>query len=246
MKGRQDVRKIVSMFAAVGLVLVRPGVSVVEDWSQQPLGAVGVPSGWRPYETFGGHPRYDFTVVEEDGNRALHLASGDEHSTIVKPVRVSLRATPILEWRWKVMSLPAGADIRKKETSDLTAHLLVGWPRFPALLRSRLIGYAWDAAAPAATIERSQKTSRVTFVIVRSGPRDLNQWLTERRNVLEDYRRVFGEDPDDPSAIALSIDTDDTHSTADAFIGCIVFVADTPASGVAGTPLAGAPNCGPA
>jgi hypothetical protein len=145
-------------------------VSIVEDWAQQVIGATGVPSGWNPYATVRGHPAYDFTVAEEDGRRALHLKSHDDHSTIAKKIRVDLRATPILEWTWKIVKLPAGADIRKKETSDLTGHIVVAWPRFPALLRTRLIGYVWDTIAPAHTVEKSQKTGAVTFFIVRSSP----------------------------------------------------------------------------
>ena len=173
-------------------------VSIVEDWAQQAIGATGVPSGWNPYATIGGRPAYDFVVAEEDGRRALHLKSHDDHSTITKKIQVDLRATPILEWTWKIVEVPAGADIRKKETSDLTGHIFVAWPRFPALLRTRLIGYVWDTSAPAQTVEQSRKTGAVTFFIVRSGRRDLNRWLTERRNVYEDYKQVFGEDPENP------------------------------------------------
>ena len=205
-------------------------MSVIEDWARQPIGATGVPSGWEPYATVGGRPAYDFTVAEENGHRALHLKSHDDHSTIAKKVQVDLRATPILEWTWKIVSLPAGADVRTKETSDLTGHIYVIWPRFPAILRARLIGYVWDTSAPAQTIEKSRKTGTVHFFVLRSGPVQLNQWLTERRNVYDDYRRVFGEDPEDPRAIALSIDTNDTHSTAEALIGRIRF---TSASGSA-------------
>ena len=197
----------------------------VANWAWQAVGSTGVPIGWIKYETFGGRPRYDFTVVDEDGRRALRLRSQDEHSTIVKQIRVNLRATPILEWTWKIVGLPTGADIRRKETSDLTGHILVVWPRRPALLRSRLIGYAWDTTAPAPTVETSRKTRTVTFFILRSGPRDLDRWLTERRNVYEDYRSVFGEDPEDPQVVALSIDTNDTHGTAEAFFGRIAFTA---------------------
>ena len=198
-------------------------VSIVEDWGQQAIGAAGVPSGWNPYATVGGRPAYDFTVAEEDGRRALRLRSHDDHSTIAKKIRVDLRATPILEWTWKIVKLPAGADIRKKETSDLTGHIFLAWPRVPALFRTRLIGYVWDTLAPAQTVEKSQKTGAVTFFIVRSGARDLNRWLTERRNVYEDYRKIFGEEPENPEAVIVSIDTNDTHSRAEAFIGRIIF-----------------------
>jgi hypothetical protein len=199
-------------------------VVVVEDWTQPLLGARGIPTGWRPYETIGGRPAYDFTVVESDGRRALLLKSHDDHSTIARELHVDLRATPILEWSWKAVQLPAGGDIRRKETSDLTAHIYVIWPRFPAMVRSRLIGYVWGAAAPVQTVEKSRKTGSVHFFVLRSGPGELGRWLTERRNVLEDYRRVFGEDPEDPRALALSIDTNDTHSEAEALIGRIAFL----------------------
>ena len=70
------------------------GVIVVEDWTQQIVGASGVPAGWKKYETPGGRPRYDFTVVSEDGVRGLRVRSRDEHSSIAKEVHVDLRATP--------------------------------------------------------------------------------------------------------------------------------------------------------
>ncbi len=202
-------------------------LSAVEDWSQHAVGSKGVPAGWRPYETFGGRPAYDFSIVDDEGRRALHLKSRDEHSTIAKEIHVSLRATPVLEWSWKVVQHPAGADLRKRETSDLTGHIFVVWPRFPGPLRSRLIGYAWDATLPAGAMERSRKTWSVMFVIVRSGGQDLGRWMTERRNVYEDYRKAFGEDPEDPGAVAISIDTNDTHSTAEALVGRIVFTSGT-------------------
>jgi Protein of unknown function (DUF3047) len=63
----------------------------------------------------------------------------------------------------------------------------------------------------------------VTFVIVRSGPVGLAQWLTERRNVQADYRRIYGEEPDPVRALALSIDTNDTRAPAEAFVGPIAF-----------------------
>ena len=196
---------------------------VVEDWRDLPLGSRGVPPGWRKYETPGGQPAYDFTVVEDSGRRALDLKSAADHSTIAKEVHVALAATPLLEWEWKVLALPRGADLQERATSDTTGHLFVIWPRFPALLRSRLIGYVWDSSLPIGTIVKSRKTSTVTFIVVRRGEDGLGQWLRERRNVVDDHRRVFGEAPDDPQAIALSIDTNDTRSTAETRFARIAF-----------------------
>jgi hypothetical protein len=197
--------------------------AIVEDWRAMPRGFRGVPPGWRKYETPGGRPAYDFTVVEDAGRRALDLRSAADHSTIAKEVRIALEATPLLEWEWKVLTLPRSADLRARVTSDTTGHLFVIWPRFPALLRSRLIGYVWDARLPIGTILKSSKSSTVTFIVVRRGEDALGQWLLERRNVVDDHRRVFGEAPDDPQAVALSIDTNDTGSTAAARFARIAF-----------------------
>jgi hypothetical protein len=201
----------------------RVEIASVENWVRHDLGARGIPAGWRAYETIGGRPMYDFTVAEDDGRRALHMRSHGDHSTIARRLRINLRATPVLEWSWKIVQFPAGADVRRKETSDLTAHIFVVWPRQPAVLRSRLIGYVWDEKIPADATEPSRKTGTVTFVIVRSGTAEAGHWVTERRNVAEDFRRIYGEEPEDAGAVALSIDTNDTRSSADAFIGPIVF-----------------------
>jgi hypothetical protein len=214
----------VSALAVLALVsLAFAAKLVVEDWAAHPTGARGIPAGWRAYETPGGRPTYDFVVAEDEGRRALRVSGRDEHSTIAKEIHVDLQATPILEWRWKIVELPAGADVRKRATSDLTAHVLVVWPRFPEALRSRLIAYAWGTSEPAGSVERSRKTGTVTFFILRSGSEHLGRWLTERRDVVADYRRVYGEPPENPRAIAISIDTNDTHGTASALIGPIAF-----------------------
>jgi hypothetical protein len=198
---------------------------VIEDWHGSPVGSSGVPPSWSRYETPGGHPAYDFTIVRDDGRPSLRLKSASEHSTIAKEIRVDLAATPSLRWDWKVLRFPAGADLRVKRALDATAHVFVIWPRFPEMLRSRLIGYVWDATLPAGSIVQSVKAATVTYVVTRAGSDGLGIWQTETRNVVADYRRIFKERPPNPRAIALSIDTNDTRSLAEALVGRIAFVA---------------------
>ena len=224
------------LFAAAGAILGRTtglagagglagaeGPITVEDWRRVSVGSHGVPPGWEKYETPRGDPAYDFTVVEDDGRRALAMRSAGDHSTIAHRVQADLEATPRLHWQWKVRRFPRGADLRARATSDATGHLFVIWPRFPALLRSRLIGYVWDPALPAGTVVPSTKTGTVTFVVVRSGPAEQDRWVEERRDVAADHRRIFGEAPAAPGAVALSIDTNDTRSAAEALFGAIAF-----------------------
>jgi hypothetical protein len=195
---------------------------VVEDWSRQPAGKTGIPEGWQGQNW--GSPKYDFRIVSESPSQVLHLRSQNEGSTISKEIKVDVREFPVLEWRWKVVVLPTGGDSRKKATDDQAAQLYVVFPRFPQAVRSRIIGYVWDSTAPAGTIVRSEKTGTVTYVIVRSGPTDLGKWITETRNVFEDYKRIYGEEPSEPAgAVSISIDSNDTRSSAESYLGGIIF-----------------------
>jgi hypothetical protein len=218
---RFAVPLIVMMLTAVAWA---SDVVVIEDWKVQKLGAKGIPDGWLGGQTWG-LPQHDMTIEEQDDQRVLHLKSKIESSTIRKEIKgkVNLKETPILEWTWKGAVLPTNADCRKKSADDQAAQLYVVWPRFPEAVRSQIIGYIWDTTAPVGTIVKSEKTGTVTYVVVRSGPADLGKWLTEKRNVAEDYRKIYGTAPDNPGMISLAIDSDDTSSSSESFFGSILF-----------------------
>jgi hypothetical protein len=61
-------------------------------------------------------------------------------------------------------------------------------------------------------------------VVVRSGSADLGKWITETRNVNEDYKRIYGEEPwDSVGAVSLSSNSQNTGARAEAFFGEILF-----------------------
>lgn len=208
---------------AAGSALAADAV-VVEDWAEAPLGHKGIPPGWDKQDW--GSPKYDFTVVEQGGQRVVQMKSESDSSNINKDIRgkVRLAETPMLEWTWKVTALPKGADARNAATDDEAAQMYVVWPRFPHALRSQIIGYIWDSTAPVGSVFKSQKNGTVTYIVVRSGPADLGKWVTERRDVRQDFKRIYGEDPpDDPGAVSFGIDSDDVKGTAESYMGRIVF-----------------------
>jgi hypothetical protein len=196
---------------------------IVEDWSAHVVGSKGLPEGWKAQNW--GNPKYDFTIVNDGGHKAVHMKSAGDGSTASKDIKgkVDLKQTPVLEWSWKVTTLPKGGDACRKDTDDEAAQVYVFWPRFPEQVRSRIIGYVWDTTEPVGKICKSEKTGTVTYVVIRSGTAELGTWLTERRNVAEDFRKIYHEDPDSPAAVSIAIDSNDTNSTAEAFIGSILF-----------------------
>ncbi|HET9925704.1 MAG TPA: DUF3047 domain-containing protein, partial [Methylomirabilota bacterium] len=212
----------VALLATAPLRAADPAPLVVEDWSKQPEGKTGIPDGWKGQNW--GSPKYDFRIETQGGRKVLRAKSQDDSSTISKEAKVNVKDRPILQWSWQAVTLPKGGDARKSATDDQAAQLYVTFPRFPQAVRSRIISYLWDTTAPAGAIFKSEKTSLVTYVVVRSGPADVGKWVTESRNVLEDYKKIYGEAPgEDVGAISISIDSNDTHSSAEACFGEIVF-----------------------
>jgi hypothetical protein len=211
---------------AVLLMCCSPSLAanfVVEDWSSYPVGTRGIPAGWERQPRSKG--AYDFTVIENDGHKVVHMKSADDSSRICKVIKdtVDLDKTPILEWKWKAISLPKGGDARERISDDKAAQLYVTWPRFPEALSSRVIGYIWNSAPTDQLIFKSHKSMIVTYIVVRSGPADVGRWGTETRNVRKDYKMIYGEEPDNPAAITFGCDSNDTKSSAESLMGTMAF-----------------------
>jgi hypothetical protein len=213
---------VLALHASAAAVPAELPTIVVEDWSRQPQGRTGIPEGWQGHSW--GSPKYDFMIAAEGSDRVLRLRSRGDNSTISKETRIDVTKSPLMVWRWKVVTLPAGADCRRKATDDEAAQVYVTFPRSPKAFRSRIIGYVWDTTAPAGTIVRSESSGLVTYVVLRSGPAELGRWLTETRNIYDDYKHIYGEAPgEELGAVSVAIDSNDTRSSAESYIGAIVF-----------------------
>ena len=62
------------------------------------------------------------------------------------------------------------------------------------------------------------------MIVVESGPERLGRWVNEERNVYQDYKRAFGEEPPRINGVAIMTDTDNTKDRATAYYGDITFV----------------------
>jgi hypothetical protein len=176
----------------------------------------GVPVGWKLKEKSG---RADLAVVNENGVSALRLASDDSSFSIQKTVDVDVSRYPIMSWRWKVTRLPKGGDFRKSKTDDQAAQL------FLAFSKTKAIVYIWDTTAPKGLADNAAAPPFMTIkaVVVRSGGSETGQWLTENRNVYDDYKKLFGHEPPPVGGIRIQINSQHTSSAAESYFANVVF-----------------------
>ena len=83
--------------------------------------------------------------------------------------------------------------------------------------------YIWENRVPVGAVIPNRHTSRVKMIVAASGPRGLGRWQRVTRNVAEDYRRAFGEEPGTITGVGIMTDTDNTGAVAQAYYGDIAF-----------------------
>ncbi|MBE0598071.1 MAG: DUF3047 domain-containing protein [Desulfuromonadales bacterium] len=174
-------------------------------------------NGLRPEweeKTFKG--RTNYSVVEENGNGVLKAESRDAASGLIFRINIDVKEYPILTWRWKVENILEKGDATRKEGDDYAARVYVVFPHWVPF-KSRSINYIWANRLPQGEYVPSPFFRNSIMVAVRSGYAGVGRWQMERRNLLEDYRRIFGGDPPEASAVAIMTDTDNTGGSAKAF-----------------------------
>jgi hypothetical protein len=171
--------------------------------------------GWEE-KRFAGVTKY--TLTEEDGHRVLRAASHGSASGLYKYMRVDLMKTPYLHWSWKVENTQAGDDYPARIYVIASGGLLF-W-------RTHAVNYVWASRQPEGATWPNAFTANAGMIAVRSGDSQVGRRIAERRNVREDYRRVFGLDMRYVGAVALVSDTDNSGKAATAYYGDIYFSAD--------------------
>jgi hypothetical protein len=188
---------------------------VIADFSSA-INASGTPAGWEVKENSG---KADFAIVKDDGLAAVRLRSANTSFSLQKEAHVNLKQYPVLNWKWKVTKLPDGGDFRKSGTDDQAAQLFI------AFSKTRAIVYIWDTTAPQGTMDKAAGPffMSIKAVVVRSGKTGTGSWITETRNVYDDYRRLFSEEPGEVNGVRLQINSQHTKSSAESFFADVSF-----------------------
>ena len=201
------------------------------------------PQGWKPLTFRNTEKHTTYVLTSEGGVTVLKAEANASASGLTRDLtamNVNIRDTPILKWRWKVANLVKTADIHTKEGDDYPARIYVTFRYDPekagAGVRMQYgmakalygeypphagINYVWDGKAPAGTMVPNAYTARAMMFVVESGAKRVGEWIEVERNVYEDYKRAFKEEPPPVLGIALMTDTDQTGEAATAWYGDI-------------------------
>ena len=201
-----------------------------------------LPQGWEPWTLSRLKKATQYVLVDESGRTVIKAHANNSASGLVHALKVNSKTFPLLTWRWKVTDLIAGADNSQKHTEDSPVRVVVTFagdtdklPMADRLFSDNVklltgqdmpyatLMYIWENRAPVGTIIPNRHTTRVRMLVAESGRDKVGMWQEVTRNVYEDYKRVFGEEPGRITAIGIMTDTDNTGANVHAYYGDIVF-----------------------
>lgn len=202
--------------------------------------AEATPPSWRPLSFKDIDNRTAYRLVRQDSTVVMKATSDGGAAGLVTRQRIDPMEYPIVEWRWKVDNVLEQGDARKKSGDDYPARLYItfdyeglglgGRLKLQALkllgyddIPTRALNYLWANTVERGRILPNPYTDWVMMVPVRSGDTHAGQWMREQRNIVEDYRAAFGEDPPVINGIAIMTDTDNTGGAVTAYYGDIIF-----------------------
>jgi hypothetical protein len=216
-------------------------------FSQSPPSG-SLPANWE-LQTFPNIERqtqYQLTRHKEDV--VVQARSHAAASGLIRRLRFNPREHAWLSWRWKIEHVLTKGDLSHKQGDDYAARIYVAfefepqqaslWERIAHKVASASAGrklpgtmltYIWANRAPQGTIADNPYSDQVKMIALRSGNAKAKQWIAEKRNIAQDYRRVFGREPSTVMGIAIMTDTDNTGESATAYFGDITLSRNEPA-----------------
>ncbi|MEP7181442.1 MAG: DUF3047 domain-containing protein [Betaproteobacteria bacterium] len=219
--------------------------------AQQPPGVVtfssakpgtALPPGWEVAKITENKKPTEYRLIENDGHTVLQAVAVAAASGLAQRIPIDLNQWPLVEWRWKVNRLIESADNSQARFEDSPVRLIFEFDgdkkklsfgdRAQLSLAESISGresphstlmYIWSNKVPVGNVVPNPRTGRVQMVVASSGAAGVGAWQSLSRNLREDYKRAFGEDPGRLLAYGVLTDTDNTGESVQAWYGDILF-----------------------
>jgi hypothetical protein len=213
------------IFIAPEAILAQPAVLFREEFDSL--------AQWEPltFPKIKAHTIY--TLVREGEQSLLKAESRDSASALVHRRTFNVYETPRLRWLWKVEQLSDRGDPQEKAGDDypLRVYVMFSYDPSRATLGERLtygaakaiygkypphstLNYVWTGRNLPERIMQSPYTDKAYMVVLEKGRERVGQWVEESVNVLQDYRKAFGNDPPAMAGLAVMSDTDNAGGSA--------------------------------
>lgn len=124
----------------------------------------------------------------------------------------NLDKRPVLQWKWRAKELPDGGNEKYNSSNDTGGAVYVTFDT-DWLGRPKSIKYTYSSTLPVGT---TVDYGVLKVLVVASGEEQgVDEWIRHERNVVEDYKELFGDTPDKtPLGVMIWGDSDTLEETS--------------------------------
>lgn len=176
--------------------------------------------GWWMVSYFAVPP----TRYSRAGKGIIKAESVGSRASLYKEVREKEKNLPVLTWRWKISNVVRSAVETKKDRFDAAARVMVvfGSERGSKVMEGReplglRIEYIWASHLPGGHLFDYPGEKYCKVFVLETGERKAGEWVFEKRNLLEDYKKAFGTESRGVLAIGIQTDTDHSNEMVTAY-----------------------------
>ena len=174
----------------------------------------------------GADNKTEYSVGSNDNGNYLKAVADNAASGLGKKVTIDLNKTPIINITWKVEKDLAGIKENTKKGHDFAARVFAIKKTGATPLSNRAINYVFSSNNKVGENFPSPYTKKSIDNVLATTKENLNEWVTVKANVKEDFKRFHNLDVDKLDGLAIMSDTDNSKMKAITYYQNIYFSAE--------------------
>ncbi len=167
-----------------------------------------------------------YTVGSNENGNFYKAVADNSASGLGKEVKIDLNKTPFINITWKIEKDLSGIKENTKKGHDFAARVFAVKKTGTTFLSNRAINYVFSSNNEIGFNFSSPYTKKSIDNVLASTKENLNEWVTVKSNVKEDFKRFHDLDVNELDGIAIMSDTDNSKMKAVAYYQNIYFSAE--------------------
>ena len=164
-----------------------------------------------------------YSIGNNENGSYLKAVAENAASGVGKEIKINLDKTPFINITWKIEKDLKGIKENTKKGHDFAARVFVIKKTGATPLSNRAINYVFSSNSNVGETWPSPYTKKSIDSVLASTKSNLNEWVTVRANVKEDFKKFHDLDVEELSGIAIMADTDNSKLTAVSYYQNIFF-----------------------
>ncbi len=171
----------------------------------------------------GADNKTRYSVGSDENSNFLKAVADNSASGLGKKVNINLNKTPIINISWKVEKDLAGIKENTKKAHDYAARVFVIKKTGATILSNRAINYVFSSNNEIGFNAPSPYTKKSIDYVLSTTKDNLNEWITVKSNVKEDFKKFHNLDVDQLDGLAIMADTDNSKLKSVSYFQNIYF-----------------------